>query len=164
MSRPSTGTLPEGCGERAGARAERLDQPVSSRSVPLWGAASEWNGLFRVSPQSAAAESRARDRTRRGETDGRVEGGSGGGWGRRREGRNTFSSPSGPSQHYSASRSDREFYLSPRSICAVGLEFSPRKVFWIIRAAILIRAAIAQSGPPMAAGVCQACRVHLPHT
>lgn len=55
------------------------------------------------------------------------------------EGAEQFFSPLGASQHYSTDRSDREFYLSPRPICAVGLKFSPRKVFWIISAAILIQ-------------------------
>lgn len=50
-----------------------------------------------------------------------------------------FCSPLGASQHYSTNRSDREFYLSPPPICAAGLKFSPRKVFWIINAAILIQ-------------------------
>lgn len=50
-----------------------------------------------------------------------------------------FCSPLGASQHYSTNRSDREFYLSPQPICAAGLKFSPRKVFWIINAAILIQ-------------------------
>lgn len=53
--------------------------------------------------------------------------------------RKPFFSPLGASQHYSADRSDREFYLSPWPICAVGLKFSLRKVFWIISAAILIQ-------------------------
>lgn len=61
------------------------------------------------------------------------------GGGHRREGAKQFFSPLGASQHYSTNRSDREFYLSPRPICAVGLKFSPRKVFWIISAAILIQ-------------------------
>lgn len=50
-----------------------------------------------------------------------------------------FCSPLGASQHYSTNRSDREFYLSPPPICAAGLKFSLRKVFWIINAAILIQ-------------------------
>lgn len=70
-------------------------------------------------------------RRRRGETDGR-----GGGI---REGVKQFFSPLGASQHYCTNRSDREFYLSPWPICAVGLKFSLRKVFWIISAAILIQ-------------------------
>lgn len=57
----------------------------------------------------------------------------------RREGVKQFFSPLGASQHYSTNRSDREFYLSPRPICAVGLKFSLRKVFWIISTAILIQ-------------------------
>lgn len=56
-----------------------------------------------------------------------------------REGAEQFSSPLGASQHYSTSRSDRDFYLSPPPICAAGLKFSLRKVFWIIGAAILIQ-------------------------
>lgn len=56
-----------------------------------------------------------------------------------REGVKQFFSPLGASQHYSTDRSDREFYLSPWPICAVGLKFSLRKVFWIISAAILIQ-------------------------
>lgn len=54
-------------------------------------------------------------------------------------GSGTVFSPLGASQYYSTNRSDREFYLSPRPICAVGLKFSLRKVFWIISAAILIQ-------------------------
>lgn len=70
-------------------------------------------------------------RRSRGKTDG---------WGRHwGEGAKQFFSPLGASQHYSTNRSDREFYLSPWPICAVGLKFSLRKVFWIIRAAILIQ-------------------------
>lgn len=71
-------------------------------------------------------------RRRRGETDGR-------GGRHQIEGAKQFFSPLGASQDYSTNRSDREFYLSPWPICAVALKFSLRKVFWIIRAAILIQ-------------------------
>ena len=78
-----------------------------------------------LAPVPPHLRGREQRRRRRGETDGR-----GGG---------QFPSPLGASQHYSTDRSDRDFYLSPWPICAVGLKFSPRKVFWIIGAAILIR-------------------------
>lgn len=79
---------------------------------------------------------------RRGEGEGDSRTGGGGGGGRHSErarGRETVFLSLGASQHYSTNRSDREFYLSPRPICAVTLKFSLRKVFWIISAAILIQ-------------------------
>lgn len=76
------------------------------------------------------------ENVRRGGGEGRQTDGGGR---HRREGAKQFFSPLGASQHYSTNRSDREFYLSPRPICAVGLKFSLRKVFWIISVAILIQ-------------------------
>lgn len=76
------------------------------------------------------------ENVRRGGGEGRQTDGGGR---HRREGTKQFFSPLGASQHYSTNRSDREFYLSPQPICAVGLKFSLRKVFWIISVAILIQ-------------------------